>query len=151
MPAHKILPEKSTLELWLREGLTHAEMAEKVYQTTGHRVSRSTISVAIHRAGLSETRTRHREEIPWRLKGKDLVSYPVRMLRLLARQRAGEGINDEEVKRLQNWLTMLEEENAVVAYDPDSTPSIFYIERQPEDPVDIPIHVQRVWLNPARR
>ena len=151
MPAHKILPEKSTLERWLREGLTHKEMAERIYTETGHRVSRSTVSVAIHRAGLSETRTRHREEIPWRLRGKDLAAYPIRMLRLLARRRAGEDLSAEETKRLNNWLNMMAEENAVVAYDPDVTPSIFYIDRQPEDPADLPIHTQRVWMNPARR
>lgn len=151
MPAQRIVPEDRVLAAWLDEGLTHAEIADRIYEETGHKVARSTVSVALHRAGLTEDRPRFKDEIPWRLKGKDLKAYPVRMLRLLGKRRAGMELTGEENKRLDNWLETMRAENAVVAHDPDANPSIFYIDRQPQDPEDIPIHRQRVWLNPARR
>lgn len=151
MPAQRLVPDDRTLAAWVAEGLTHAQIAQRILDTTGHRVARSTVSVALHRAGLAEDRPRFKDTIPWRLRGTDLKAYPIRMLRLLGKRRAGMDLNAEENKRLDSWLRTMDEENAVVAYDPDVTPSIFYIDRQPNDPTDIPIHIQRVWLNPNAR
>lgn len=150
MARPRILPDTSTLKHWVEdEGLTHEAIADRIAQETGQRPARATVSVAISRAGISEPRHRFKDEIPWRLTGKDLKAYPVRMLRLLGHRRNENDLTEAENKRLDNWLAMLERENAVVAWDPDSTPAVFYIDRQPGDGDDgIPIHRQRVWLNP---
>jgi hypothetical protein len=133
------------------EHLTHEAIAERVFEQTGTKPARSTVSVALVRAGLAEPRYRFKDEIPWRLRGNDLKAYPVRMLRLLGHRRRGSELNDEENRRLDNWLAMLEEENAVVAHDPDVTPSVFYIDKGPEDGLDgIPIRRRRVFVNPRR-
>lgn len=151
MPRPRILPSDRTLERWVNEGLTHEQIAERVSKETGHYVARSSVSVAIARAGLSATHDRFADEIPWRLKGKDLRAYPIRMLRLLGHRRRGHDLTVDENKRLDSWLAMLDKENAVVAYDPDSTPSVFYVDREPDDEQwspGIPIRRKRVWLNP---
>ena len=149
MARPRILPDTATLIHWVEdEGLTHEQIAERIFETTGQKPARATVSVAIARAGKSEPRKRFKEEIPWRLKGADIKAYPIRMLRLLGHRRAGDDLTDEENKRLDSWLETMERENAVVAWDPDSTPSVFYTDRQEGDHPEIPIRVQRVWLNP---
>lgn len=151
MPARKATPTKNDLERYLEQGLTHEQIVEEHYRKTGERVARSSVSVAISRYGLSEARHRHTETIPWKLTGKDLRAYPIRMLRLLGRRRSGEKLSPEETRRLDSWLTILDRENAVVAWDPDSTPSIFYTDREPTDDPEVPIRRQRVWLRPQYR
>jgi hypothetical protein len=149
MPAHKILPDISTLRHWIEdEGLTHQQVADRVFQQTGHPVSRSTVSAALHRAGLSANGSRYREELPWRVKVEHITEYPARMLRLLGRRRAGGVLSDDEGKRLDSWLAQLEAEHAVVGYDPDSKFGFYYIERN--DKTDnlngIPIRVQTITI-----
>lgn len=151
MSRPRIVPDVGTLVHWVEdEGLTHEQIADRIFETTGQRPARTTVSVALSRAGKSEPRRRFKEEIPWRLKGADIKAYPVRMLRLLGHRRAGDELNSDENKRLDSWLATLEREGAVVAWDPDSTPSVFYVDREPGDLTEIPIRVQRVWLNPQR-
>jgi hypothetical protein len=103
----------------VEEGLTHVEIAERILATTGQRVSRSTVSVALSRAGLTKEAARYKEELPWKLRGEHLTQYPARMLRLLGRRRAEIELTDEEDARLDAWLEGLEEKQLVVAYSPD--------------------------------
>lgn len=147
MPRPRILPSDQQLEQWVKEGLTHEQIAERVRADTGQWVARSSVSVAIARAGLSEHHDRFDEEIPWRLKGKDLKAYPIRMLRLLGHRRRGHDLTVDENRRLDSWLSTMEAHNAVVAFDPDSDPGIFYIDREEGDALDgIPIRRERVYL-----
>lgn len=148
MANRKVTPSKNDLERYLERGLTHQQIAEEWEKETGEKVARSSISVACHRYGLSDARHRYTDTIPWKLRGDDLKAYPVRMLRLLGRRRLGELLTDEEARRLDSWLALLDRENAVVAWDPDSEPAVFYTDREPADPADIPIRPQRVWLRP---
>lgn len=148
MPRPSILPDKNTLMHWMDEGLTHKQMAELVYETTGERVTRSAITMALGRYGLTDPGHRHSDVIPWRLSMMHMQAYPVRMLRLLARQRRGDDLSASDEKRLIAWMDQLQEHDAVVAYDPDSPEGFVYVPREPGDPDDIPIRVRRVWLNP---
>ena len=150
MAKPRILPSNDVLAHWIQdEGLTHQQVCDRIEATTGVRPARSSVSVAMARAGLSPHRPRFSDEVPWRLKGKDLRAYPVRMLRLLGHRRLGDPMSDEENNRLDSWLEMLEREQAVVAWDPDADPAVFYIDAEPGDGADgIPIRRQRVWTKP---
>lgn len=150
MPAHKLLPDIQTLRHWIEdEGLTHQQVADRVFQQTGHAVSRSTVSAALHRAGLSANGARYREELPWRVKMEHIAEYPARMLRLLGRRRSGGELSEDENKRLDSWLSQLEAEHAVVGYDPNSKFGFYYIEK--DDKTDgkdgIPIRVQTITID----
>lgn len=148
MARPRILPSDQTLEKWVnQEHLTHQQIADRVLEETGYTVARSSVSVALTRAGLAGTHMRFKDEVPWRLKGADLRAYPVRMLRLLGHRRAGSELSPEENKRLDSWLNMLKENKAVVAHDPDATPAVFYIDGE-DWPDGIPIRRERVFLNP---
>lgn len=150
MPAHKVLPDISTIRHWIEdEGLTHQQVADRVFQQTGQVVSRSSVSAALHRAGLSATGPRYREELPWRVRIEHIAEYPARMLRLLGRRRAGGDLTADENKRLDSWLRQLQDEHAVVGYDPDSKFGFYYIEK--DDSRDgrngIPIRVQTITVD----
>jgi len=77
--------------------------------------------------------------VPWPVTGDAAESHPVKMLRLLARRGRGETLTQDESLRLNSWLSVLDRENAVVAFNPDIEPSIFYTDRRPEDSSGIPV------------
>jgi hypothetical protein len=132
MPA-KILPDRSELERMLRDGLTHAEIAEAVSRETGHRIRRSTVSAAVHRAGLSAPAKKYPEEIPWTVREHHLTHYAARMLRTLGRRRAGITNSKEMDARLNSWLSMLHESHAVVTYIPETDEGWFYVDGEPNE------------------
>jgi hypothetical protein len=142
------VPDKTTLARWAREGMTHQQMADRTREETGENVSRAAISMAMQRYGLSTgMKPRYIEEIPWKVRIEHLRAYPVRMLRLLGRRRAGEQMDDEANDRLDRWLDHVASLDAVVAYDPDSDQGFFYVARNSGDPVDLPIRPHRVFTS----
>lgn len=148
MPAQRLLPDTATLRHWIEdEGLTHQQVAERVFANTGERVSRSTVSAAIHRAGISKPSPRYGEELPWVVHTQHITEYPARMLRLLGRRRNGGTLNEGDSQRLDSWLAKLITDNAVVGYDPNSTFGFYYVEREAGDPVDIPIRRQTITIS----
>lgn len=148
MPAHRLVPDPTTLRRWLEEGLTHQQIADRQYKETGNKITRASVSSAVSRLGMSEQAPRYTEEIPWRVKVQHIRAYPARMLRLLGRRRAGGELTSEENTRLDNWLQLLEDEDAVVAYDPDSDAGFLYVPRQKGDGRAVPIRKERVYLHP---
>lgn len=147
MGAPRVLPDTATLRHWLQDdGLTHQQIADRIYMTTGERVSRSSVSAALHRAGISKPTARYSQEIPWRVKVEHIKEYPARMLRILGKRRAGGELTDLENQRLDAWLKKLEDDHAVVGYDPNSTFGFYYIEKDDRtDGADgIPIRRQQI-------
>lgn len=134
----RYLPSDRELQRLLDQGYSHADIVQYVFDTTGERVSRTSVSAAISRAGLSKPQSRFQETIPWRVKVEHIRDYPARMLRLLGRRREGQPLNETENKRLDSWLAQLASDNAVVVYDPEQ--GFGYADRAEDDPVDIPIH-----------
>lgn len=119
MAAPRLLPPISELERLVRQGYTHQQIVDWWHAESGITVSRSSVSAALSRAGLSKEVSRYKDELPWRVKGEHLTQYPARMLRLLGRRRAGNELTEEEQDRLDAWLEALTEKSLVVAYCPD--------------------------------
>lgn len=150
MPAPRILPDNATLRHLVEDdNLTHQQIADRVFRETGNPVSRSSVSAALSRAGISTPTSRYREEIPWRVKVPHIREYPARMLRLLGRRRSGQELNEQEAARLDSWLAMLEADNAVVGYDPHSEFGFYYIEKNPlvDGLNGVPIHIQSISID----
>lgn len=120
MPAPRLLPSNEELSRLVEQGLTHQQIADYWEGKTGVRVSRSTVSVALSRAGLTREAMRYREELPWKVRTDHLTQYQARMLRLLGRRRQGGELTDDEDSRLDAWLEDLEDNEWVVAYAPDN-------------------------------
>lgn len=147
MGAQRKVPDKNTLARWIERGLTQQEMVEEIYRTTGERVTRAAVAQAVVRSNLGGPRMRYKEHIPWHVEQTHLLSYPVRMLRLLGRRDAGLPMKEGEAARLDSWLETLDRENAVVAYDPTSEDGFAYVPREAGDSTTIPIRVQTVKLS----
>lgn len=127
----KILPPVSELRAMVESGLTHQQIADVLTRETGYHVSRSAISVALHRANETKPAKKYEAEIPWRVREDHQTHYAARMLRLLGRRRAGVTNSEESDKRLDSWLTMLREAGAVVTYVPDTPDGFYYTPGQP--------------------
>lgn len=142
------LPAMSVIERLVDSGMTHKEIADKISKDTGHRVARSTISVALARAGMAGDLPRYNDTVPWTVKVEHSAGYALRMLRALGRQRAGGTLSPEEGHRLAIWLKHLEEQNLVVAYCPDDPgPGVHYIDAQYGDAQGIPIRSKTLPLS----
>lgn len=125
--------------------MTHAQIADHIEHVFNQRVSRSTVSAALHRAGLTRDAMRYKAELPWRVRAEHLTQYPARMLRLLGRRRAGVELTDDEESRLDAWLDALEEKEIVVAYAPDTEGFIYVDADEKGDGANgIPIRVRTI-------
>lgn len=110
--------------------MTHAEIAEHVYKTTGVKVGRSTVSAALSRAGLTN-RVRYSDALPWdRIKIEHNGHYAAQMLRAGARIESGQEVSGDLRDRYQSWKDRLDAEDAVVHYDPETSDGFFYVKRR---------------------
>jgi len=147
MPAQRLVPPVSELRRYVEQGLTHQQIADKIAEQTGVTLSRSTISAALSRAGLTVQRERYRDELPWRARAEHLTQYPARMLRLLGRRNAGASLTFDESDRLDSWLEALNDRDIVVAYVPDGDGFIYVDADEIHDkPNGIPIRKRLISL-----
>ena len=147
MAPPQIVPDKNTLLRWRDEGLTHQQMADRVFEEKGQRITRNAISAAMMRYGLSKEGARYEEEIPWRVMMLHQKAFQLRMLRLLGRRRLKRKLKETETKQLDDWLKRLEDDNAIVAYDPDSDLGLVYIDAKWKDHDGAaPIRIQEIHL-----
>lgn len=119
-----------------------ADYILKKYET---KVSRSAVSVALSRAGLTKEAMRYREELPWRVKSEHLTQYQARMLRLLGRRRQGGELTEIQDSRLDSWLEDMEDNGWVVGYCPDGPGFIYVIADEKGDGKNaIPIRARTI-------
>jgi len=128
MPAKRVLPSTSTLLKW-RKTMTHEEIAHHVYKETGYKVSRSSVSSALSRAG-ETNRVRYQEEIPWKVAAEHRNHYAMHMLRVKARINRGYEVTEERRNRLASWERRLEETSSKVVYLPDTEDGFYYVRKE---------------------
>lgn len=132
MGKRKIQDEAEVIR-WFEEGRTYAWMIAEYKRKYGIDTVPSMWGNFRRRRGLDRRIVRDDDLIPWFVKEEHRWAYPLAMLRAEARRRAGKELTETDTSRLGNWLEMLEEENAVVHYDPDTDEGFFYIPREPKD------------------
>ena len=150
MAPQKYTPDKTTFQAWLAEGLTHQQMADRVYEQTGRRITRAAITVALMSYGLTSTKPRYKETIPWRVKVEHAKTYPIRMLRLLGKRRAGVELSEDDNRLLDTWIDHLIVENLIVAYDPDDDMGVHYVDAGYRDHEDIGIPIRKKTIHLSR-
>ncbi|AKY03785.1 immunity repressor [Streptomyces phage Verse] len=134
MGARKIQDEGEVIR-WFEEGKTYQWMVEEYRRKYNIETVPSLWGNFRRRRGLQRRITRNDELIPWQIKPEHRWLYPVGMLRVEARRREkGEAaLSELEATRLGAWKQMLQDQNAVVHYDPDTEEGFFYIPRQEGD------------------
>lgn len=152
MPAETRVPDQTTMRLWLEQGLTHQQIADRWERETNVHVARSSITRAAIRYGLTtETMNRYQEYVPWKVRSPHAMAYPLRMLRLMGRKAQQGELSANDEKSLASWLRQLDEDQKIVAYDPeDPGQGVYYIDVQYKDH-DGPAPIRRKTFKAPRR
>ena len=132
MAAGKIVSEQEVIR-WFEEGRTYQWMVEEYRRKYNIDTVPSLWGNFRRRRGLARRITRDDNLIPWAVKVEHRWAYPLAMLRVEARRRAGRELREDDRARLESWLEMLSEEDAVVHYDPDTDEGFFYVSREDGD------------------
>ena len=150
MAPPKFTPDANTLMRWKDEGLTHQQMADRVFEQSGQRVTRAAITLEMMKNGLSKPRPRYKDTLPWRVDMDHIMSYPARMLRYLGKRRAGVELNAYYEQSLDAWLTNLTNDGLIVAYYPNDATGFHYVDKSFKDheDTDLPIRIKAIHLNP---
>ncbi|QAY15934.1 immunity repressor [Streptomyces phage Janus] len=132
MAKRKIQDEQEVIR-WFEEGKTYQWMIDEYKRKYNIDTVASMWGNFRRRRGLDRRITRDDDLIPWFVKEEHRWKYPVAMLRVEARLRDGQELSETDKARLASWKEMLDEENAVVHYDPDTEDGFFYVPREPGD------------------
>lgn len=131
MPARRKLPSESILAGWVEDGLSHAEIVDRIRVEFNEEVSRSSVSGALSRGGFATSR-RYEEEIPWSPISVDHNgAYQLTMLRAGARIKHGKPVTKNERLRFEKWQRELNDKGLVVHYVYSSVPGFFYVKARP--------------------
>ncbi|WP_372407188.1 hypothetical protein [Streptomyces luteireticuli] len=118
---------------WIEEGKTYNWIVAEYQRKYNIETSQSMWASFRSRRGLKPRIARDPELIPWKVKEEHQFRYDLAMLRLEARKRQGYELRDEDQKRHTSWRTWIDENNAVVYYDPDTEEGFFCIPREEGD------------------
>jgi hypothetical protein len=151
VPARKIVNEQEVIR-WYEEGKTYAWMVTE-YRCKYHlETVPSMFSNFARRRGLQRRITRDDDLIPWHVVVQHRWAYPLDMLRVEARRRAGWKLTTDDAARLTAWLATLRKDDLVVAYDPTTKDGFSLVRRRPgvdEDLIREP--ARKTTLRPAAR
>lgn len=129
MAASKIQDEAEVIR-WIEEGKTYQWMTDEYRRKYNIDTVPSLWSNFRRRKGLNRRITRDDTLIPWAVNVEHRWGYPLAMLRVEARRRAGMELRETDASRLEAWKANLEETNAVVHYDPDTEEGWHYVPRR---------------------
>lgn len=129
MPASKIQDEQEVIR-WIEEGKTYAWIVEEYLRKYNIETVPSMWSNFRARRGLERRIARNDDLIPWEVNREHRWAFPLAMLRVEARRRAGMPLRDVDAKRLASWKDSLADANAVVHYDPDTEEGWFLVPRR---------------------
>lgn len=132
MPASKIVDEQEVLR-WFEEGRTYEWMCQEYRRKYDVETVPSLWGNFRRRRGLVRRTVRDDNLIPWAVREEHRYKFPVRMLRLEARARAGEPIREADALRHRNFMAHLQENGLVIAYLPDTEEGFVYTPRLPSD------------------
>ena len=115
---------------WYNEGRQYSWIVQQYAEKYGIRIGTGTVSNWRAQLGLETRDARDPELIPWAVEPRHRKAYPVAMLRIEARRRAGKAVQPREASTLDWWKQTLAAHNAVVHYDPDTEEGFFLVPRR---------------------
>ena len=132
MPARKIVDEQEVLR-WVEEGRPYWWMSQQYREKYSIETVPTLWSNFRRRRGLPARQHHDENLMPWRVKEAHQFHYLLRMLRCEARVRRGQDLRPKDVVGHRNFLALLAEESAVVAYDPDTAEGFRVVPREEGD------------------
>lgn len=130
MTGRRQLPPVEELVKMREDGMSLRDIADRVQELTGERITKSGISAALVRAGAGKDQVRYQDLIPWQVLMGHQKQYHVRMLRVEGRLRAGGHVEEGALRRLENWKAELEQKRAVIHYNPMKEPGFHAVPRR---------------------
>lgn len=130
MVASKIQDE-GEIRRWFEEGKTYRWMSDEYLRKYNIEMSPSAFGNMRRRWGLHPRLVRDDDMIPWALKREHQWKTPLALLRIAARERAGEPLHREEQRRLASFVRSLKEDGAVIHYDPDTEEGFWRVPARP--------------------
>lgn len=122
---------------WYEEGKTYSWIVEQYRERYDIEIGYGTISNWRHQLGLERRAVRDPSLIPWTVNPEHRINHNLNMLRAEARRRSGQEVAPNTLKKLEGWLNMLREEDAVVHYDPDTEQGWWLVRRRAGVDTDI--------------
>jgi hypothetical protein len=132
MGASKIVDEREVIR-WFEEGQTYRWMCEEYQRKYNIETVPSLWGNFRRRRGLARRIARDDDMIPWAVKEEHRWAYPLALLRVEARRRAGFDVREADLDRLEPWLNDLTQRGLVVHYDPDTVEGFFYVPARSTD------------------
>ncbi|WP_200209556.1 hypothetical protein [Micromonospora coerulea] len=145
MTASKLVDRDEFIR-WYDEGMTYSWIIEEYWRKYGIEIGYGTISNWRHQLGLNKRAVRDTTLIPWSVRPEHRDHHILQMLRTEARRRAGEPVPADRLMKLEGWLRNLDEQDAVVHYDPDTAQGWWLVHRRPwfdRDLIRVPDRVTR--------
>lgn len=136
MGASKVQNEQE-IQRWFEEGKTYAWMAEEYGRKYNIQIAPTAFANLRRRRGWDRRITRDDELIPWAVKDEHRWAYPVVMLRVEARRRAGRPLREQDAVRIDPWKAELVQRGVVVHYDPETEDGFFYVPARPGVDLDL--------------
>lgn len=132
MPASKIVDAEEVLR-WFKEGLTYEEMSRRYLEKYKIETSPTLWANFRRRRGLPRRVARDSHLIPWEVREEHRWHRYLTALRHEARRRDGLPLREDDARRLDEFLVMLQENQAVVAYVPESVEGFHLVYREKGD------------------
>jgi hypothetical protein len=134
MPATKIQNEQEVIG-WFRDGLSYEEMSRRYLEQYQITMTPSAWSNFRKRRGLDPRSVHDDALIPWTVREEHRYKFPLRMLRVEGRIRAGEEVSPIERAKRDRFIARLADEREVVAYLPEEYPEegFVYVRRTASD------------------
>lgn len=131
---------------WYEEGKTYSWITEKYQQKYNVEIGGGTISNWRHQLGLEKRTVRDGTLVPWAVRREHRYNHILHMLRTEARRRGDLPVPAGRLEKLEAWLRNLNEQDAVVHYDPDTEQGWWLVPRRPgvdTDLIRVPDEVTR--------
>lgn len=148
MPASKIVDAQEVIR-WFNEGVTYEEMSRRYLEQYNIETTPTLWANFRRRRGLARRVARDTDLIPWDVQPQHRWHRYLTALRHEARRRDGLPLREDDERRLDDFLRLLESEQAVVTYVSDTDEGFFLVAREPQD-TDI-IHRPKTQVTAGRR
>lgn len=113
------IADRRLVARWYAEGKTYGEIQDLHEERFGTRPSSGSINNARKAEGVEARFVHDVDLMPWELREEHRRDWDARGLRTEARLRSGKAVSKQNFVQWKSWKKRLEEEGAVVHYDPE--------------------------------